>query len=85
MATFSVVISRVKNSVPDLSNLDCSFDNFRDAFGYFGELCDRYDVDYEFKGETTTTAGGAGYDYSIRLNVEGVEEPQFQDYCLCGC
>lgn len=86
MAAFSVMISRVKDSVPDLSNLDCRFDNFRDAFGYFGEVCENQDIDYEFKGETTTNAGGAGYNYLVRLIVDGVEEePATYDYCMCGC
>ena len=85
MANFSVIISKVKDSVLDLSNLNSQFDNFREAFSYFGDLCDKENIDYEFKGETTTKAGGAGYKYLISLIVEGVEEPICEDYLFCGC
>lgn len=85
MAIFSVIISRVKESVGDLSGLNRQFDNFRDAFSYFGELCDMEHIDYEFKGETTTKAGGIGYPYAVSLIVEGVEEPVDDQIFLCGC
>lgn len=85
MPSFSVVISKVKESVLDLSNLNCQFDNFRDAFSYFGDLCDKENIDYEFKGETTTKAGGVGYKYLVSLIVEGVEEPVCNEIYLCGC
>lgn len=85
MAAFFVEVSRVKNSAPDLSNLNCQFDSFREAFSYFSDVCESNDIDYEFKGETNTNAGGVGYSYLVRLIVEGVEEPDNLDYCFCGC
>ncbi|WP_047448455.1 hypothetical protein [Alistipes sp. ZOR0009] len=85
MASFSVIISKVKESVGDLSNLNRQFDNFRDAFSYFGDVCDMKNIDYEFKGETTTNAGGPGYPYTVSLVVEGVEEHLDEQIFLCGC
>lgn len=85
MAPFHVLISKVKESVPDLSFLNSHFDNFRDAFSYFGELCDRQCIDYEFKGETTTLAGGVGYKYLVRLVVDAEEENSYDAVFLCGC
>lgn len=85
MASFSVIISKVKESVGDLSNLNRQFDNFRDAFSYFGDICEKENIDYEFKGETTTIAGGAGYLYAVSLVVEGVEEFLDEQIFLCGC
>ena len=52
---------------------------------YFGDVCDMKNIDYEFKGETTTNAGGPGYPYAVSLVVEGVEEDLDEQIFLCGC
>jgi hypothetical protein len=45
------------------------FNTWLDAYQMFASLCDKYNIDYEYRHEANIMAGGIGYDYRLILKT----------------
>lgn len=70
--TYEVKVHHNK-SASNIHDLVMHFSDYDDAFDYFEELCDEYELQYKAGMKDALVAGGADTEYTITLDIVDVD------------